>query len=102
MTEEVINRVLQQMNLFGPNDALHGFVVMLNNKIWKSRDGAFIFESRRRANQTFYNQERWYFTRTVSTALYGLNSYGMPEHYDHSTRLWNEFKSSVNFKIVEI
>lgn len=102
MTEEVKNRIVQNLSVFGINEAIHGFVVMLDNKIWKNRYGAFIFDSRQEANQAFYNGTRWQVTRIASAAIYGTNSHGWPQEYDRSRELWMEFKRAANFQIVEI
>ena len=102
MNEEIARQVLEDFTLHTVDSLLHGFVVMLDGKIWKSNMGAFIFETAREANQAFYNGERWRFTRRYSMIVHGTDGLGWPIHYDRSTEAWRQFKRLVNYQVVAI
>lgn len=74
-----------------PEEAFHGYVIMLNNRIWVSDMGLIFHPSREVAIRRFYNEMSWKIRRRV---------YRIHDRDNVNTRqAWFRFKKENNFEV---
>lgn len=93
MDSNIIQNIVNQ-NSKPIADVMHGYVVLILDRVFKTPSGKFLFESRQQANQAFYN--------TLNFIV--LTRYREDESMrGHSTRyIWDRFKRDCGFTIKHI
>lgn len=56
--KRAVNRIIQQYTVF-PEACLHGWIILLDNRIWINTMGCFLWDTRDKAIKTFYNCMKW-------------------------------------------
>lgn len=72
------------------DEVFHGWVVMLNNRLWVSSSGQIFHPTRELAVKRFYNEFHWKVRRMV------WNMYGNTQEY---RKAWFDFKRINNFEV---
>lgn len=75
------------------NNALHGYVIFLNGRIFITSNRIIFHESQSAAMKRFYNDMRWKFN------IYVREYTGT---YRNPTSLWNRFKKVNKFEIKRV
>lgn len=76
------------------NELMHGYVVVLANKVWRDKDGMFIFQTEEKANSAFYRDMRDELARQYHIDNNPSGPNGRVE--------WNDFKRKAGFRIVHV
>lgn len=100
----LINRELSDIilnhNIINIHEGFHGFIILLNNnKLWINDCGKFIFDSRKQAIKSFYNTMNWKCFRIYRTFN---NPHGYGYYYRCPKEIWESFKESCEFKVIQI
>jgi hypothetical protein len=74
-----------------PDEAFHGYVIMLNNRIWVSDGGLIFHPSRETAIRRFYNEMSWKVRRRVYHISASSNN--------NYRQAWFRFKKENNFEV---
>lgn len=53
-----VNRIIQQYTV-SPEVCLHGWIILIDNRIWINYYGCFLWETRNKAVKAFYNCMKW-------------------------------------------
>ena len=59
-----VNRIIQQYTV-SPEVCLHGWIILIDNRIWINYYGCFLWETRNKAVKTFYNCMKWRASRIM-------------------------------------
>lgn len=79
MEERLVQKILRN-SVVDPRDILHGWIVLIDNKIFISNKGKFIFETREKAVRALYSTLSW---RARSCYAHFLNTGDTEEDYDY-------------------
>jgi hypothetical protein len=92
MESEFLKQVADRYTV-SMEDALKGWVILLNGRIYITDSHIIFHETKQDAARRFYNDMRWKFYREVRT------------HYGRSldtSSLWRQFKKENNFEIKQV
>lgn len=53
-----VNRIIQQYTV-SPEVCLHGWIILIDNRIWINTTGCFLWDTRDKAIRAFYNCMKW-------------------------------------------
>ena len=70
-------------------EALHGWIILIDGQVWKSPARGFIFNSRKQAVTAFYNGMRWKVVSTLGRAE------SDDSYWAHTSRYWARFKEAL-------
>lgn len=84
----IINNIIRQYTKL-IEEALHGWIILIDGQVWKPYAGSFIFNSRKQAVTAFYNGMRWRVISTMGRAE--GNSY----YWRDSSMYWARFKEAL-------
>lgn len=59
-----VNRIIQQYTV-SPEVYLHGWIILIDNRIWINYYGCFLWETRNKAVKAFYNCMKWRTSRIM-------------------------------------
>ena len=59
-----VNRIIQQYTV-SPEVCLHGWIILLDNRIWINTTGCFLWDTRDKAIRAFYNCMKWRASRIM-------------------------------------
>lgn len=74
-------------------DALKGWVILLNGRIYITDSRIIFHETKEAATRRFYNDMRWRFSREIR------NRYGRSVDF---SSLWRKFKKINNFEVKQV
>lgn len=80
-------------NLKPINEALHGWIILIDGKVWKSSMGNFLFSTRKQATSSFYNNMRWKVTNAFGA------SEGADRYWRNASIYWDRFKKALENRI---
>lgn len=90
MDSNIIQNIVNQ-NSKPIAEVMHGYVVLISDRVFMTPSGKFLFESRQQANQAFYNTLNF---KVLSRCR------GDESMRGHSTRyIWDTFKRESGFTI---
>ena len=103
-SEDLMAEIFDYCILKDKDEVLHGWAIVIDGKFW-TKDGRFLYNSRKQLIQTFYNSMRWRVSREIATAEGTLEG-GLYGGRATRARIWKEFKQTLEkyhgFKIVQI
>lgn len=70
-------------------EALHGWIILIDGQVWKPYAGSFIFNSRKQAVTAFYNVMRWRIVGSMGRAE------GNDHYWRDSLMYWARFKETL-------
>lgn len=94
--ESLIENILRN-NFFPIDGGIHGWVVIIDNRIFMPRTGRFIFPSRQQAVKALYNGMAWKVAKHYS--FFRERGVSLPnppwvgEYWNHRHEYWKDFKS---------
>ena len=91
MNTDVEARIIQEIideNTKPIEECLHGWIILIDGRIFKPKIGSFIFPTRKSAVRAFYNSMRW---RVVIRL--GANDSGIM--WNNSSSYWARFKRTL-------
>lgn len=95
LRDEFVERIVARSDVHSDfTELMHGYVVMLGNKIWRDKNGLFIFGTENEANSAFYRDMRDELIRQ-----YHIDN--NPDGPNGRTE-WNDFKRKAGFSIVNV
>lgn len=106
--EQLVRNIMHSGGFTPANEALHGWVILIDDKIYKPRVGTFIYKTRKQAVKALYNGMGWIVVRhyayfrergeSVSTPPYMGSSRSQRGEY------WKDFKNYLGdrLKIVQV
>ena len=56
--KRAVNRIIQQYTV-SPEVCLHGWIILIDNRIWINTMGCFLWDTRDKAIKAFYNCMKW-------------------------------------------
>lgn len=56
--KRAVNRIIQQYTV-SPEAYLHGWIILIDNRIWINTTGCFLWDTRDKAIRAFYNCMKW-------------------------------------------
>ena len=59
-----VNRIIQQYTV-SPEVCLHGWIILIDNRIWINTMGCFLWDTRNKAVKAFYNCMKWRASRIM-------------------------------------
>lgn len=59
-----VNRIIQQYTV-SPEVCLHGWIILIDNRIWINTMGCFLWDTRNKAVKAFYNCMKWRTSRIM-------------------------------------
>lgn len=59
-----VNRIIQQYTV-SPEVCLHGWIILIDNRIWINTTGCFLWDTRDKAIRAFYNCMKWRASRIM-------------------------------------
>ena len=59
-----VNRIIQQYTV-SPEVCLHGWIILIDNRIWINTLGCFLWDTRNKAVKAFYNCMKWRASRIM-------------------------------------
>lgn len=59
-----VNRIIQQYTV-SPEVCLHGWIILIDNRIWINTMGCFLWDTRNKAVKAFYNCMKWKASRIM-------------------------------------
>lgn len=59
-----VNRIIQQYTV-SPEVCLHGWIILIDNRIWINTMGCFLWDTRDKAVKAFYNCMKWRASRIM-------------------------------------
>ena len=59
-----VNRIIQQYSV-SPEVCLHGWIILIDNRIWINTMGCFLWDTRNKAVKAFYNCMKWRASRIM-------------------------------------
>lgn len=59
-----VNRIIQQYTV-SPEVCLHGWIILIDNRIWINTTGCFLWDTRDKAIKAFYNCMKWRASRIM-------------------------------------
>lgn len=105
--EQLIENILRE-NFVPLDTGFHGWVIILDNRIFTTRAGKFIFPSKGKAVKAFYNRMVWTVARHYSFFMErGWSAPNPPwvgNYWSHSGEYWKDFKNYLGdrLKFVQI
>lgn len=94
--EQIIERTLHD-NICSFENLFHGWIIIVNDKVWMNDNGVFLFDDRAKAMQAFYNCMKWKFRNQI----YQYNrSNGTT--LEENRFYWDSFKRAIGFSIKHI
>lgn len=75
-------------------DMCHGFVVTIDGKVWRNKEGQFMFLTEKDANTSFRNE-----VRRLVTNVHFVKNTPYPDTMADKKREWAKFKSDIRFEI---
>ena len=109
MDSGIITQILQR-NFVPSEEATHGYIILVDDKIFVSTYGVFLFRTRQEALKSFYTTLRWRVCRFAGASDRGdeIISDEVPtwsnQAWNNRARYWREFKEALKdrMKIVQI
>ena len=80
-----VNRIIQQYTV-SPEVCLHGWIILIDNRIWINTTGCFLWDTRDKAIRAFYNHMKWRASRNMREE--NNETYSMSLYHNH----WKIFK----------
>lgn len=97
LTDDFVQRIISRADVHSDaRDLMHGYVVLLDNKIWRDSNGMFIFPTEDLANRSFYRE-----MRSCIAEQYRRDGNDMSTYSD-SRSSWMDFKRRAGFRIAHI
>ena len=97
LTDDFVQRIISGADVHSDaKELMHGYVVLLDNKIWRDSNGRFIFQDEDPANGSFYRD-----MRSCIANQYRRDGADMSEYRDTRSS-WLEFKRMAGFRIAHI
>ena len=59
-----VNRIIQQYTV-SPEVCLHGWIILIDDRIWINTTGCFLWDTRDKAIRAFYNHMKWRASRIM-------------------------------------
>ena len=109
MNSEIVTYILQH-NFLPPEEVTHGYIILVDDKIFVSTYGIFLFRTRQEALKSFYTTLRLRVCRFAGASERGdvITSSDEPtwsnQAWNNRSRYWREFKEALKdrLKIVQI
>ena len=80
-----VNRIIQQYTV-SPEVCLHGWIILIDNRIWINTTGCFLWDTRDKAIRAFYNCMKWRASRIMREENH--EEFSMSLYHGH----WKRFK----------
>lgn len=80
-----VNRIIQQYTV-SPEVCLHGWIILIDNRIWINTTGCFLWDTRDKAVRAFYNHMKWRASRIMREENH--EEFSMSLYHNH----WKIFK----------
>ena len=80
-----VNRIIQQYTV-SPEVCLHGWIILIDNRIWINTTGCFLWDTRDKAIRAFYNCMKWRASRIMRAE--NNETFSMSLYHNH----WKIFK----------
>ena len=80
-----VNRIIQQYTV-SPEVCLHGWIILIDNRIWINATGCFLCDTRDKAIRAFYNHMKWRASRIMRVE--NNETFSMSLYHNH----WKIFK----------
>lgn len=80
-----VNRIIQQYTV-SPEVCLHGWIILIDNRIWINTMGCFLWDTRNKAVKAFYNHMKWRASRIMREE--NNETFSMSLYHNH----WKIFK----------
>lgn len=103
INEQLIRDILHSGGFTPINEAFHGWIILIDDKVYKPRVGTFIYKTRRQAVKALYNGILWrvirhcsYFESTGTSTLYPPWTAGC---WEHRKEYWKAFKNYIRDRL---
>lgn len=106
--EQLVRNIMHSGGFTPANEALHGWVILIDDKIYRPRVGTFIYRTRQQAVKSLYNGMSWRVARHYSYFRERGESVQTPPWTDgcwrHRGEYWRDFKNYLGdrLKIVRV
>ena len=80
-----VNRIIQQYTV-SPEVCLHGWIILIDNRIWINTMGCFLWDTRNKAVKAFYNCMKWRASRIMREENHEEFNWSLYETH------WKKFK----------
>lgn len=94
--EQLIENILYSGGFTSVNEALHGWVIVIDDKVYKPRAGTFIYKTRKQAVKALYNGLSWIVLRHYAYFRQRRESVSCPPWVEGCWRqkgeYWKDFK----------
>lgn len=106
--EQLIRNIIHSGEFIPANEALHGWIILINDKVYRPRVGNFIYKTRQQAVKSLYNRLSWKVARHYSYLRERGESIPDPpwvgSYWNQRGEYWKDFKSYLGdrLKIVQV
>ena len=106
--EQLVRNIMQDSGFVPVNELLHGWVIIIDDKIYKPRVGNFLHKTRQQAVKSLYNSLSWKVARHYSYLRERGESISNPpwigNYWSQRGEYWRDFKNYLGdrLKIVQV
>lgn len=101
--EQLIRNILHSGGFTPINEALHGWIILIDDKVYKPRAGTFIYKTRQQVVKALYNRMWWEVARHYSyfehTGISTLNPPWTADCWEHRKEYWKAFKNYIGDRL---
>lgn len=106
--EQLVRNIMHSGGFTPANEALHGWIILIDDKVYRPRVGNFIYRTRQQAVKSLYNGLSWRVARHYSYLRERGESIPDPpwvgSYWSQRGEYWKDFKNYLGdrLKIVQV
>lgn len=106
--EQLVRNIMHSGGFTPANEALHGWVILIDDKVYRPRIGNFIYRTRQQAVKSLYNGMCWKVARHYAYFRERGESISNPpwvgNYWSQRGQYWRDFKNYLRdrLKIVQV
>lgn len=106
--EQLVRNIMHSGGFTPANEALHGWVILIDDKVYRPRVGNFIYRTRQQAVKSLYNGLSWKVARHYAYLRERGESISNPpwvgDYWSRRGEYWRDFKNYLGdrLKIVQV
>ena len=106
--EQLVRNIMHSGGFTPANEALHGWIILIDDKVYKPRVGTFIYKTRQQAVKALYNGMSWRVARHYAYLRERGESIPNPpwvgNYWNQRGEYWKDFKNYLGdrIKIIQV